>query len=320
MLNNIYDLIIIGGGPAGLSAGLHARRAALKTVLIEKGILGGQVAITKGVENYLGIEEISGMDLIDKFARHAQLYGLEFVRKGVTRVEPGIDFHSVFLEDGELLRAHAVILATGCSSRQLGVPGEKEYTGRGVSYCARCDGLFFKGQKVVVVGGGDSATEESIYLAKIAKEVMVVNLDDSLRASKILQEKLLAECNVRVLLNTTVKEILGDGMQVDSVVLKNVATGREWKTSADGVFVFIGRSPSNKLVPAGIRMTSQGYVLAGSEKLETDIPGIYAVGDLRHKFANQISIAVADGCTAALAASQYIETRVLNRACVQEAA
>ncbi len=320
MGNNIYDLIIIGGGPAGLSAGLHARRAALKTVLIEKGVLGGQVAITKGVENYLGIEEISGLDLIDKFARHAQLYGLEFLRQWVAKVEPGIDFHSVFLEDGAVLRTHAVILATGCASRELGVPGEKRYVGRGVSYCARCDGLFFKGQKVVVVGGGDSATEESIYLSKIAKEVIVVNLENSLRSSKILQEKLMAECNVRVLLNTTVTEILGDGMQVDSVVLKSVATRREWKIPADGVFVFIGRSPNNKLVPAGIKMTSQGYVLAGTEKLDTDIAGIYAVGDLRHKFANQISIAVADGCTAALAAAQYIETRVLNRTCVEKAA
>jgi len=306
--NEPYDIIIIGGGPAGLSAGLYAMRAAMKTALIEKGSFGGQVSLTKEVENYLGFEEIGGIELSDKFLRHTESYGLEVIREEAVAVEPGFELHSVRLANGEALYAHAVILAAGGTPRRLGVPGEKRFFGRGVSYCAKCDGLFFKDQTVVVVGGGDTAAEEAAYLTKIARQVHMVNLESTLQASRILQQRLLSACNIQIHANTTVVEIRGNDQTVSEVLLSSLKTGKRWELQAEGVFVFIGLSPNNILVPAGIRMSAGGYVIT-NERRETDIPGIYVVGDLRRKYASQIAIAVSDGCIAALAAAQYVEMK-----------
>jgi thioredoxin reductase (NADPH) len=306
--DEMYDLIIVGGGPAGLSAGIYALRATLKTVLVEKGLPGGQVAMTDTVENYPGIENISGMELCQKFLNHAKAYGLEVIQQETVAVEPGIEYHSVRLADGKELRSHAVILATGGSHRKLSVPGEDEHCGKGVSYCATCDGFFYRDRIVVVVGGGDTAAEEALYLAKIAEKVYLVHRRDELRASRILQQRVLSECKIEVLWNTVLTAIKADGQGVNAVELKDTVTGQEREISAYGVFIFVGFIPNNQLVPAGVRMNAEGYVMT-NEKCETNIPGIYVVGDLREKYAKQIVLAAADGCTASLAAALYVETK-----------
>ena len=305
---DIYDVVIVGGGPGGLTAGIYAMRAALKTFLVEKAVAGGQVAMSDGVENYPGFESISGYELSQKFLQHAQSYGIEFVQEEVVAVEPGLDFHSVKLANGNLLKTHTVILATGGSPRKLGVPGEDKYYGKGVSYCGVCDGFFFRDRTVVVVGGGDTAAEEALYLAKLAKQVYLVHRRDALRASMILQERVKDECKIEVLWNTIVTEIKANEEGVDAVNLQDTQTGEQRELCTDGVFIFIGFIPNNQLVPAGIKMNADGYVIT-NEKCETNMPGIYVVGDLREKYAKQIVVAAADGCTAALVAAHYVEMK-----------
>lgn len=312
--NELYDCIIVGGGPGGLTAGMYAMRAALKTVCIEKGVPGGQVAITKGVENYPGFIEIGGFELCDKFLEHAKWYGLEMVQQEVVAVEPGLEFHSVRLANGEVLHAYAVILAAGGSARRLGVPGEIENFGKGVSYCATCDGFFFRGKDVVVVGGGDTALEDALYLSKITSHVTLIHRRDAFRASRILQQRVMAEPKIEVILNTTVTEIKSDENGVCAVSLRNTQTGGERKLPTEGVFIFVRFSPNSQLVPLGIEVSTSGYVIT-DEKCETTIPGIFAIGDLRQKYANQIVIAAADGCTAALATAHYVEMKKASAAC-----
>ncbi|NDY41443.1 thioredoxin-disulfide reductase [Dissulfurirhabdus thermomarina] len=304
----VHDLVIVGGGPGGLTAGIYAMRAALETVLVERGLAGGQVNNTDVVENWPGIERIPGAELAAAFARHAAAYGLEPLNREVTAVAPGLDHHEVHLDDGEVLRAHAVILATGGSPRKLGIPGEAEYYGKGVSYCATCDGFFFRDRTVVVVGGGDSAAEEALYLAKIARKVYLAHRRDALRASRILQQRVFAEPKIEVLWNTVLTAVKADASGVNAVDLQDTQTGERRELATDGVFVFIGFQPNNALVPAGVKMNAGGYVVT-DERCATSIPGIYAVGDLREKSARQIVTAAADGCVAALAAAHYVEDR-----------
>jgi len=310
----LYDVVIVGGGPGGLTAGIYAMRAALKTILVEKAVAGGQVALSDGVENYPGFESIKGYELSQKFLQHAQSYGIEFVQEEVVGVEPGLDFHTVKLADGNVLKTHTVILATGGSPRKLEVPGEDEYYGKGVSYCGVCDGFFFRDKTVVVVGGGDTAAEEALYLAKLAKQVYLVHRRDALRASMILQQRVKDECKIEVLWNTIVTEIKADDAGVNAVSLQDTQTGEPRELITDGVFIFIGFVPNNKLVPAGIKMNADGYVVT-NEKCETNMPGIYVVGDLREKYAKQIVVAAADGCTAALVAAHYVEMKRSGEAC-----
>ena len=313
----LYDLIIVGGGPGGLSAGIYAMRAALKTVLIEKGLPGGQVNLTESVENYPGFDQISGFDLSQKFLQHAQGYGLEVRQQEVAAVEPGIEFHSVRLANGDLLNAHAVILATGGKARKLKIPGESEYYGHGVSYCATCDGFFFRGKNVVVVGGGDTALEEALYLAKITRQVHLVHRRDALRGGRILQQRVMAEAHIEIHWNTIVTEILANDQGVRGVTLQNKLNGVLSELPVDGVFIFIGFLPNNQLVPEGIRMDHDGYVVT-DEKCETNLPGIFVIGDLRQKYARQIVAAAADGCTAALAAALGVEMKKSAQACLQQ--
>ena len=312
--NALYDCIIVGGGPGGLTAGLYAMRAALRTVCIEKGVPGGQVAITKGVENYPGFIEISGFELCDKFLEHAKWYGLEMVQQEVVAVEPGLEFHSVRLANGDALHAYAVILAAGGSARRLNIPGEIENFGKGVSYCATCDGFFFRDKTVVVVGGGDTALEDALYLSKITNHVTIIHRRDAFRASRIVQQRVMAEPKIEILFNTVPTEIQSDENGVSAVSLKNTRTGDERELATDGVFIFVGFSPNNQLVPKGIKMSPSGYVVT-DEKCETSIPGIFAVGDLRQKYANQIVIAAADGCTAALATAHFVEMKKASDVC-----
>jgi thioredoxin reductase (NADPH) len=304
----LYDVVIVGGGPGGLTAGIYAMRAALKTILVEKAVAGGQVALSDEVENYPGFESITGYELSQKFLQHAQSYGMEFVQEEVVAVEPGLDFHSVKLANGSVLKTHTVILATGGSPRKLGVPGEDEYYGKGVSYCGVCDGFFFRDKTVVVAGGGDTAAEEALYLAKLAKQVYLVHRRDALRASMILQQRVKDECKIEILWNTIVTEIKANDEGVNAVSLQDTQTGEQRELSTDGVFIFIGFIPNNQLVPAGIKMNADGYVVT-NEKCETNMPGIYVVGDLREKYAKQIVVAAADGCTAALVAAYYVEMK-----------
>jgi thioredoxin reductase (NADPH) len=306
--STIHDLIIIGGGPGGYTAGIYAQRAALKTLLIEKGIPGGQLNNTDEVENWPGTEKISGAELAVKFSQHAAAYDLEVVNREVVGIEPGRDRHTVTLDNGETLATHAVILATGGSPKKLGIPGEDQNYGRGVSYCAVCDGFFFRDKTVVVVGGGDSALEESLYLAKLAKQVYIAHRRDAFRAGMILQKRVLAEKRITVLWNTVLAEIQADGQGVNGVITKNTVDGTTAPLATDGVFVFIGFEPNNSLVPAGTKMNANGYVIA-DDKCETNTPGIFVVGDLKEKYAKQIVTAAADGCTAALAAAHYVENK-----------
>jgi len=312
--NEVYDLVIVGGGPGGLSAGIYAMRAALRTILIEKGLTGGQINLTESVENYPGFENISGFDLSQKFLQHAKSYGLEVIQQEVAAVDPGVEFHSVRLANGEILNAHAVIIGTGGSPRKLGVSGELEYYGKGVSYCATCDGFFFRGKDVIVVGGGDTALEEALYLAKVARHVYLAHRRDALRGSRILQQQVMAEAKIDILWNTIIAEILAGDQGVRGVSLRDTQTGASQELAVDGVFIFIGFIPNNQLVPAGIRMDHDGYVET-DEKCETNLPGIFVIGDLRRKYAKQIVLAAADGCTAALAAAHCVEMKKAGDAC-----
>lgn len=306
--NELYDLIIVGGGPAGLTAGLYAMRAAMQTVLVEKGLAGGQVNNTDIVENWPGIASISGAELAANFLRHASAYGLVVKAREIVAVEPGLQHHTVRMDNGEELRAHAVILGMGGSPKKLGVPGEDANYGKGVSYCATCDGFFFRNKEVIVVGGGDSATEEALYLAKLASKVTIVHRRDALRASMILQQRVHAQPKINIIWNTVITAIRSEESGFTGVALQDVVTGQQRDLAADGVFIFIGFSPNNQLVPAGTRMNANGFV-ASDAKCETNMPGIFVVGDLREKYARQIVTAAGDGCTAALAAAHYVENK-----------
>jgi len=304
----IYDVIIVGGGPAGLAAGLYCQRAAMKTVLFERGLIGGQIAISKEVENYPGVEGITGFDLAEKLLKHAKGFGLSIVPEEVAAVSAGQDLHEVRLVNGDRYRATALILASGGTARKLGVPGEADYLGSGVSYCATCDGFFFRDRTVVVVGGGDTAVEESLYLARLARKVTLVHRRSSLRAARLLQNRLFSEPSVEVIWNTIVTRIKGNGKSVEAVTLEDTWSGKQRDLAAEGVFVFIGFAPNNLLISPEVRINELGFVIT-DEKCETNIPGIFAVGDLRKKYANQIVVAAGDGALAALAAAHYVETR-----------
>ncbi len=303
-----YDLIIIGGGPAGLSAGIYALRASMRTVLIEKGSPGGQVLLSAEVENYPAIKTKNGFELAQSFLEHAQDYNLEILAEEAITLEPGLDYHSVRLNSDEVLKAHAVILATGGLPRKLSIPGEDEYYGKGVSYCAVCDGFFFRNKTVVVVGGGDTAAEEALYLAKITKKVYLIHRRNTLRASMILQKRLEADPKVEILWNTIAKAIRAEENEVRAIDLEDTYSGEKRELKIDGAFIFIGFEPNNQLVPAGTRMNADGYVVT-DHKCETNLDGIFAVGDLREKYARQIVLSAADGCTAALAAAHYVEVK-----------
>ncbi len=303
-----YDVIIIGGGPAGLSAAIYALRASMRTVLIEKASPGGQMTLTDEVENYPGIVNINGYDLSQKFLEHAKYYSLEVLSREATRLEPGLEWHTVHLDGDEHLKSHAVILASGGLPRKLNIPGEDEFYGKGVSYCAVCDGFFFRNKTVVVVGGGDTAAEEALYLSKLAQKVYLVHRRDALRAGMILQQRVKADRKIEILWDTVVTAIKGSAGQLSAVDLQNTQTEQIRELAADGVFIGIGFDPNNRLVPAGTKVNTDGYVCT-DERCETNFSGIFAIGDLREKYGRQIVLSAADGCTAALAAAYHVEVK-----------
>ncbi|PIE59613.1 MAG: thioredoxin-disulfide reductase [Desulfobulbus propionicus] len=304
----IYDVIIIGGGPGGLTAGIYAQRAAMKTILIEKGYPGGQLAATDVVENWPGIETIPGSELAENFLAHAKTYDLNIIQEHVVSVTPGQDHHTVQLANGELYTTHTVIVAVGGSPRKLGIPGEDINYGKGVSYCAVCDGFFYRNKIVVVVGGGDSAVEESLYLAKIARKVYIIHRRDSLKAGMLAQKRVLADPKITVIWNTVVTSVVADDSGVTAVTLENTQTAEESHLETDGVFVFIGFKPNNQLIPADTPTDPDGFVITDC-KGETNTPGIYVIGDLRLKYAKQIVVAAGEGATAALAAAHFVDVK-----------
>lgn len=306
LTKTIHDVVIVGGGPAGLTAGIYCKRAALDTILVEKGLLGGQIAISKDVENYPGLEGITGFDLAEKLMHHARSFGLDTVRQEVLAVEPGPRYHSVRLAQDEQLYATAVILAVGGTVRKLGIPGENEYLGAGVSYCGSCDGFFFRDRVVTVIGGGDTAVEEALYLSRLARKTYIIHRKNKFRAGKLLQQRLYSAKGIEILLNTIATHIMGDSRAVIAISYLNTATGQTGSLPTDGVFISIGHTPNTDAVPRSILTDGRGYIVT-DEKCETSIPGIFAAGDLRSKFGNQIVIAAADGCVAALGAAHYIE-------------
>ncbi len=300
-----FDVIIVGGGPAGLAAGLYAARMNLRTVLLERGPLGGQLLNTELIEDYPGFESILGAELAEKMGEHARKFGLD-IRDfapvaGIEVAEDGTKV--VRLEDGSEVRAPALILAAGGLPRKLGVPGEVEFAGRGVSYCAVCDGAFFKGQELAVVGGGDAALEEGDFLTRYASRVHVIHRRDQFRAQPVLQERARANPKIAFILNAQVQEITGDG-QVSSV--RYVQDGESKELPVGGVFIFVGFLPNSDLVGSHVDHDSAGYLLTDRD-MQTSIPGLWAVGDVRAQLTKQIATAVGDGTTAAVAASQYVE-------------
>ncbi|SDZ34709.1 thioredoxin reductase (NADPH) [Evansella caseinilytica] len=304
----IYDIVIIGAGPAGMTAAVYTSRANLSTVMIERGIPGGQMANTEDVENYPGYESILGPELSTKMFEHAKKFGAEYAYGDVKEIVDGKEYKRIVLGNGEY-KARAVIIATGAKYKHLGVPGEKELSGRGVSYCAVCDGAFFKNKELVVVGGGDSAVEEAVYLTRFAKKVTVVHRRDQFRAQKILQDRAFANEKIDIIWNHVVKEINGKDNKVDSVTLASTVDGMEREFKTDGVFIYIGMLPVNEpFMNLGIT-NADGYVETNDE-METKIPGIFAAGDIREKTLRQIVTATGDGSIAAQSAQHYAESLI----------
>jgi len=301
-----YDIVIVGAGPGGLTAGLYGARAERKTVCIEKFMPGGQIANTEEVEDYPGFERISGAELAMKMADHAKGFGLEIATDEVVEIYVEGDGRVVKCASGDLYHAKAVILSTGGSPVKLGVPGEEEYTGKGVSYCAICDGAFFRDQVIAVAGGGDAAVEEGMFLTKFASKVYIIHRRDELRAAKVVQSRAFKNEKVEFVWDTVVEAVNGNDRQVTDLSLKNVKTGEKSTLEVGAIFPFLGFRPNSSITREAMRRDKGGYILT-DEKMETSIKGIFACGDVRAQLVRQITNAVGDGTTAAVAAEKYIE-------------
>ena len=304
----VYDVLIIGGGPGGYTAALYCARAGLSTVLFEKLSAGGQMGLTTEIDNYPGFPEgVDGFTLGQKMEEGAERFGAKTVLADVRSVELAGDIKTVHTSEGDY-EGRTVVIATGANPRKLGVPGEQELTGRGVSYCAACDGMFYRGQDVVVVGGGNSAAHDASILARICKSVTLVHRRDTLRATKIYHAPLEAAENLTFSWDSTVEEIVSEGGKLTGVKVKNVKTGEEKEIPCDGLFVSIGRSPATGLFKGILTLDPAGYI-AADESTRTSIPGVFAVGDVRTKAMRQVVTAVADGATA----SHYIEAYLAEK-------
>jgi thioredoxin reductase (NADPH) len=301
-----YDLIIVGAGPAGLCAAMYAGRGMLNAVTLERGAPGGELLNTDLIEDYPGFASIKGWELAQQMADHAQKFGARIDTATVEQVQRGSDDRfTVTTIGGPTYRAPAVILTAGGTPVKLGIPGEKEYAGKGVSYCAVCDGAFFKGEVLAVVGGGDAAVEEAEYLTRYASRVYIVHRRHEFRASKIVQERAFANPKIEVIWNTTVPEIVGDEKGVRHLVLDNVNTHERSTLPVGGVFIFIGFKPNTSLVAGHAKHDAAGYLLT-DERMMTSIPGLFAAGDVRAQVTRQVTTAVGDATTAAIAVEKYL--------------
>ena len=300
----VEDIVIIGGGPAGYTAALYAARAGLRAVVLEKLSAGGQMALTHQVDNYPGFEEgIDGFELGEKMQRQAERFGARTEYAEVRRVDLQAQPKVIETSEG-VFYAKAVILATGANPRELGLPREQSLIGRGVAYCAACDGMFYRGKTVAVVGGGDSAVAEALILSRIAKKVILIHRRDTLRATKVYHDQLLKQENVEIRWNTVVEELL-HGEKLTGLRFRDVVTGEESLLECDGVFISVGRKPATELFAGQLELDSGGYIVAG-ESTEASLPGVYAVGDVRTKDLRQIVTAVADGAVAVHRAEEWI--------------
>ena len=301
----MYDIIIIGSGPAGLSAAIYAQRACLDTIVIEKnGISGGQVLNTWEVDNYPGFPGVTGFELSRQFREHANKLGARVVQDEVVQVELSGNVKKVVCEE-ETYEARCVILASGAHHRTLEVPGEEELRGAGVSYCATCDGVFFRGRTVAVVGGGDAALEDAIFLARMCEKVYIVHRRDKLRGAKRLQERLQALENIEFVWNSETAAIEGNG-QVEALRLRQTKTGEEKRLDVDGVFIAVGIAPESELYAGQLELDEQGYIRA-DESGQTSVPGVFAAGDVRTKALRQILTAASDGANCVASAERYLQ-------------
>jgi len=302
----IYDVIIIGGGPAGLTAGIYASRARLKTLLIEKAGCGGQIAITDKLENFPGFEEgINGFEFTSKVEQQARNFGTEIIYGEVLSLEAESSVKKVILSD-HTYAAKTIVIASGSSFKKLGIYGEHEFLGKGVSYCATCDGPFFKNKTVAVIGGGNSAVQEALFLTKFANKIYLIHRRDTLRAVQLLQEKVFAEKKIEVVFDTNVEEISG-GQMIENLKVKNVKTGKPGNIAVDGVFIFIGWNPNTSFLSENkIALDENGYIIT-DEKMQTSLEGVFACGDVRKKMLRQVVTAVSEGATAAISAQHCIE-------------
>jgi thioredoxin reductase (NADPH) len=304
-----YDLIILGGGPAGLTAGIYASRARLNTLLVEKSVPGGQAVVTCHIENYPGFPDgVGGAELGQRLHDQAVRFGLQVLAASISQVTIEGDAKLVHTDHG-VLRARSLIVATGAQGVPLGAKNELELRGRGVSYCATCDGAFFRDATVAVVGGGDSAIEEAIYLTRFAKEVIIIHRRNALRATRILQERALANPKIRLVWDSVVEEVVGQHV-VQSLLVRNVKTGARSDLAVDGVFVYVGQRPNTEFLGDTLRLDAHGYIITNTE-METSAPGVFAAGDVRVKTLRQVITACGDGALAATNADRYLQEQAL---------
>lgn len=304
MEKKVYDMIVIGGGPGGYTAALYAARAGLSVAVVEKLSAGGQMMLTHTIDNYPGFTDgVEGFELSMNMQQQAQRFGAETVYAEVTKLELESDPKVVVTGEEQYL-ARTVVLSTGAGPKMLGLPMEQELTGQGVHYCAACDGMFYRGKTVVVVGGGNSAVADALVLSRLAKKVILVHRRDTLRATKVYHETLMQAENVEFMWNSTVTELLSSG-RFTGLRVKNLQTGAEQEIACDGVFISIGRTPASALVAGQIELDESGYIIAG-ESTATSLPGVYAVGDVRTKQVRQIVTAISDGAVAAHMAEEYL--------------
>lgn len=297
MSENMKDVVIIGSGPAGLSAAVYAKRATLDEVVVEKEMIsGGQIIVTDRIDNYLGDYGVSGYDLSVKFREHADKLDVPFMEGNITSIEDKGDYKQVILENGNIVNAKAVVIATGATHKKLNVSGEDSLSGAGVSYCATCDGAFFKGKTVAVVGGGDVALGDALYLSNICDKVYLIHRRDGLRGAKVLQERVFAKDNIEFMPFYEVDEICGEN-SVEELILHDNRTNEKSKLSVSGIFIAVGMKPQSELVKNLVKLDDAGYICAG-EDCRTSAKGIYAAGDVRTKSLRQIVTAVADGAVA----------------------
>ena len=301
-----FDIIILGGGPAGLSAAIYAARSSAKTAIIDISMLGGQPSNYLELENYPGFSKIGGYDLMEKFEEHADMFGIQkFPMEEIQSVDLTSEIKTVTTLNGEF-KAKSIIIATGAQSKKLGVEGEKEFVGRGVSYCAVCDGAFYKDKVVAVVGGGNAAVEEAGYLTKFASKVYLIHRRDELRADKIVQERAFKNEKLEFIYDTVVNKINGDGV-VKSATIENVKTHEVKDLAIDGIFPYIGFEPNADLFAGQVKQDKNGFIMV-DEAMQTSVKGVYAIGDVRVTPLRQVITAAADGAIAAVYAGRYIET------------
>jgi thioredoxin reductase (NADPH) len=311
-----YDVVIVGAGPAGMTAGLYAGRAMLRTAVLERGKPGGELLNTEVIEDYIGFERILGVELAEKFEAHAKKFGAEFHLANVLRVRKVDDSFETITDTGDVYRSPVVIVTSGGTPVKLGVPGEAEYAGRGVSYCAVCDGAFFRGQTIAVVGGGDAACEEADYLTRYASKVYLIHRRNELRASRLLRHRVLENPKIEVIWDTVVEEIHGDAQGlVERLSLRNVRSGERSTLPVTGIFIFIGFRPNTGIIEGHVEHDEQGYLITDAT-MQTSIPGLFAAGDVRQQLTRQITTAVGDGTTAAIAADKYLTERGFKTAAI----